>query len=543
MAVFGLGLWATHLLGRNMRAALAPVALAGALVGIATVVVLATGTDVTWYLHEDATLRFPIGYRNADAAFFLICLWPLLALTVSDWPWQARAALVAMGTVLVELAFLCQSRGSIPAAALAALVYLAITRNRLRAAIAIGLVVLPAIPALPTLLEVYRHGQADAAVVPLLRDSARAIGATGLLSLLVGMVAFAVVEPRLRVAERTSGLIARVAAVAALAVVLVGGAAFVARHGGPIGFVDQRVSEFGKVGYPDLHGQGIRYGANIGSNRHDFWRVAYREGLDHPLLGGGGGSFEPTYLEKRLSEESPEDPHSVEALMFGELGLPGLLLLIAFAVSAALAAIRSRRLGPAAAGLVAGALAGATQWLTQTSYDWLWNYPGVSAPAMFLLGAAAAPALLGLSTGRARAIRMAAGVALVVLALFTVPLFLSARYLQRSYAEAADEPRQGIVDLGRAADYDPLDADPLLIKATVESRLGEGDAAVADLREAIDREPRNDEAHYLLARELAATDPRAAAAAARRAHELNPRDPSIDALLRRLTTQEPRASG
>jgi len=60
---------------------------------------------------------------------------------------------------------LCQSRGSIPAIAVAALVYLALSRNRLRAAIGIGLVALPAIPALPTLLDVYQHGAADAAVI------------------------------------------------------------------------------------------------------------------------------------------------------------------------------------------------------------------------------------------------------------------------------------------------------------------------------------------------------------------------------------------
>src|SRR6185503_12947785 len=55
---------------------LAP-AVAGALLGIATTIAIGTRTDVTWLLHEDATLRFPIGYRNANAAFFLICFWAL----------------------------------------------------------------------------------------------------------------------------------------------------------------------------------------------------------------------------------------------------------------------------------------------------------------------------------------------------------------------------------------------------------------------------------------------------------------------------------
>ncbi|HWB69311.1 MAG TPA: hypothetical protein VG518_04990, partial [Solirubrobacterales bacterium] len=205
LAVFAIGLWATNLLGPRMPAAMTPLAIAGAAIGIATVVVLATGTDVTWYLHEDATLRFPIGYRNANAAFFLICLWPLLSLVVeSNWRWGVRALLIGTGTVLFELTFLAQSRGSVPAAALALLVFLALSRDRLRASALLALIVLPALPALPTLLEVYRHGSADPAVVPLLRDAARAIGLTAALSVVLAALALGSVSPRLRLSERAA---------------------------------------------------------------------------------------------------------------------------------------------------------------------------------------------------------------------------------------------------------------------------------------------------------------------------------------------------
>lgn len=523
LALFGLGIWVTDLLGRRMRLALAPVALAVVLVGVATVFVLAGGHDVTWYLHEDATLRFPIGYRNADAAFILIGLWPLLSLASGEWRWPIKAAFVAGGTVLVELTILCQSRGSIPAMALAVLVFTGFSRNRLRAAVILALVAIPALAALPTLLDVYRHGEADPAVIPLLRDSARAIGLTTVLSLALSAVAFGAVEPRLGLSERTKTSIGRATAIVALVAVLVGGAAFIARHGGPVGFVDQRVSEFNKVGYPDLHGQGVRYGANIGSNRHDFWRVAWHQGLDQPLLGGGGGSFEVEYMKERHSEETPEDPHSVEALMFGELGLPGLLLFATFIVAAAIAAIRSWRTGPVAAGLIAGALAAAAQWLTQSSFDWLWNYPGVTAPAIFLLGAAASPGLRG-SPGRSPWPRRLAAVGLIVAALVCMPLFLSARYLQRSYGEATSDPAVAAEDLQRAADLNPLDPDPLMFRSGVEARLGDRGATLSDLHGALGREPDNFEARYLLARELSRSDPAAARAELRRARQLNPKD-------------------
>jgi O-antigen ligase len=534
-AVFGIGLWVAHLLGRRMLLALAPVAIAGAVVGLAVLAVLMTGTDVTWYLHGDATLRLPIGYRNANAAFFLICLWPLLALAAeSDWRWELRALAVAAGTVLFELAFLAQSRGSVPAVIVAALVYLALSRNRLRAAAMLALVVLPALPALPTLLDVFQYGKADPGVVPLLRDAANAIGITAVVSFVLAAYVLGRVAPGLVLRDRTRTAISRLLGIVALLLVVVGSLVFVTRHGGPVGFVDQRLKEFNRVGYPNLQGQGIRYGANVGSNRHDFWRVAVDEGLAHPVLGGGGGSFQSAYLEHRRSGETPEDPHSVEALIFSELGFPGILLLLAFLGAATLAALRARRLGPAAAGLVAGALAGAAQWLTQASFDWFWNYPGVTAPAIFLLGAATAPGLLDPSATRAGRIRGFGVAALLGLSLLAVPLYLSGRYTQRGLSETAANPHGAIADLERAAELNPLDAEPLITKGTIESGLGEESLALQTLREAAEREPDNYAIYYYLARELADSDPALAAQELQKARALNPRDPTVAALQREL---------
>ena len=271
-----------------MIGALLPVAIAGALVGIATVIAIGTGSDFNWYLHSDATLRFPIGYRNANAAFFLTCLWPLIGLaTHNDWRWQLRAPMIAAATLLLELAVLAQSRGSLPAAAVALLAMLIFSPHRLRTAVVVGLAALPALPALPALLDVYRHGAADPGVVPLLHDAARAAALSTAASLLLAALALGIVYPRLRLGPTRVRVISWVAGVAATLAVLAGGAAFIAKHGGPIGFVDQRVKEFGKVGYPDLRSQGIRYGANVGSNRHDFWRVGLDEAVDRPCSEAG----------------------------------------------------------------------------------------------------------------------------------------------------------------------------------------------------------------------------------------------------------------
>ena len=309
-------------------------------------------------------------------------------------------------------------------------------------------------------------------------------------------------------------MISWVAGVAAALAVLAGGAAFIAKHGGPIGFVDQRVKEFRKVGYPDLRSQGIRYGANVGSNRHDFWRVGLDEAVEEPLLGGGAGSFQFTYLEHRRSGESPRDPHSLLVRVASELGLAGLALLIAFVVGCIGAAVRSRRRGPVAAALVAAAVAGGAQWFVQGSYDWFWQYPGVSAPGFYLLGVAAGPAIARRRSVSAGApARWALAAALAAAALVAAPLFVSDRYTQRGVAEAGSDPAAALRDLGRAADLNPLADQPLIDRGAVAAGVGDRALALSSFREAIDRVPDNYASHWFLARELLRSRPLAARAA------------------------------
>ncbi|MGZ8665720.1 MAG: O-antigen ligase family protein [Solirubrobacterales bacterium] len=535
-AIFGVGLWTVRLLGARSIASLLPVAIGGTLVGLATVIAIGTGSDFNWYLHSDATLRFPIGYRNANAAFFLTCLWPLIGLaTHNEWRWQLRAPMVAAATLLIELAILAQSRGSLPATAIALLVVIVLSPHRLRTAVVLALAAIPTIPALPALLEVYRHGAADPGVVPLLHDAAGAVALSTAGSLLLAAIALGLLYPRLRLGPARVRVISWVAGVAATLAVLAGGAIFIASHGGPVGFVDQRVKEFRKVGYPDLRSQGIRYGANVGSNRHDFYRVGLDQTADHPLLGGGAGSFQFAYLRHRRSGESPRDPHSLIVRVGSELGLPGLALLIAFVVGCLGAAVRSRRRGPLAAALVAAALAGGVQWFVQGCYDWFWQYPGVSAAGFYLLGVAAGPATAAGRRARVAApARWALAAALVAAALVAVPLFVSDRYAQRGVAEAGSDPDAALRNLGRAADLNPLADQALIERGALAASLGDRALALRSFRDAIERVPDNYASHWFVARELLRSRPAVARAELERARELNPRGPEVRALERRL---------
>ncbi|MFN8161324.1 MAG: O-antigen ligase family protein [Solirubrobacterales bacterium] len=535
--VFATGLWVTRMLAGRRVLVLAPLAAAGAVVGVATLATVWGGTDLLTLLHEDATLRFPIGYRNANAAFFLVCLWPLAGIAAHPpAAWWLRAVAVGAATMLLEVAFLAQSRGSAPAAALALLAFVLLAPQRLRAAIVVALIVIPAAFALPTLLDVYQHGHVRG-VGPLLDDAAAAAAITSAASLLLAAGVFGAVAPRLRVGDPARRAISLGLAAVAILAVLAGGAVFVARHGGPIGFVDQRVSEFRKSEYPDLRGQGVRFGANIGSNRGDFWRVGLAEGADHPLLGGGAGAFQLAYLQERESPETPKDPHSIPVRIFAELGLPGLVAWLAFLGAALLAAWRSRRRGPVEALVVAAATAGALQWALQGSYDWFWQYPGVTAPGFFLFGVAAAPAAGGGEL--APWLRRGGAAALCLLALLAVPLFLSDRYAQRGLQQAGADPEAALADLGRAADLNPFDSLSLLNSGAIESRLGHRRAALADFEEASSREPDDYAAHWLIARELLRTDPARARAELAEARSLNPLGPEIAALQRALRRESP----
>jgi O-Antigen ligase len=536
VALAGIGAWAARSLGPRMHLALVPVAVSGAVVGVATAIVLGTGTDVSWYLQGDATLRFPIGYRNADVAFLLICLWPLVSLATCSWfHWAFKALAVAAGTVLVDLAVLGQSRGSIPALAIACVVFIAITPNRLRGAAVLALIGVPVLTALSSLLGVFRYGSPDAGAVAPLHHAAAAIGWSAGISLVLAAIALGLLDPRLRLGRSTVRGLSWLVGVGVAVAVIGAGTIFVGRHGGPIHFIDQRVEQFGKTGYPNLHEQGVRFGANIGSNRHDFWRVAVDEGLEKPVTGGGAGSFQLAYLRHRKSLESPHDPHSIEAVIFSELGFPGFILLIVFVVAGIWAVVRSARAGPLAASMAAGAAAAAAQWFVHGSFDWFWQYAAVTGLGIYMLGVAAGPGLEVGGVPWSRAARSGIAVIAVVLALVAVPLFISSSYLSRGIDRERSKPAEAISDFHKAAQWNPLDDEPLLLRGLVEANHGDSSAALKSFQEASEREPESYASYLFAAETLLPKHLKEGTEALARAAELNPREPAIRQLERSLS--------
>jgi hypothetical protein len=536
--LFALGAWLCLLLGRRMLLALAPVAVAGALVALVTLVVIWTGSSHQDYLDVDTTLRYPLGYRNAEAAFSVMSVLAMIVLIASrQLDWRLRPLLLAGATLSIELAVVAQSRGSVFGVVAGVAVLIAAHPARLRIIGWLALALIPAVVALPSLLDVYQQGGGNSAgTLGPLHAACRMMALTTVLSGVIGMLAVRMgFNYQLPAPARRAVSIVLLAALGA--VVLAGLAALATTEGGPTGFISRHVDQL-TAGTPDLRSKGSRFGVDLRSQRGDLWRVARDDFAEKPIAGEGAGGYRRTYLIHRDDNSvQPEDPHSVELLMASELGIVGVILFGAFAIGAVLAVLRARRLGPSAAALGAGALAIAAYWFVHASIDWFWSYPSITAPMMFAMGAAAAPALLRPAGEPRRRPRVAGAVAAALVALSMVPFFLSERYANSALRDWREDPEQAYSDLSRAADLNPWSVRPLVAEAVIAESEGDRQRALGALHQAQDRQPDEWTLYYLEARVLAPLDPAGALRALGHAAELNPRGVEIPALQQQITSQ------
>jgi len=538
---FILGLWLCRLLVGRVHLALLPLASAGGLVGVATAIALIGGGDLDRFIEPDGSFLFPLGYRNANAAFFLIALWPALALAAARRvPWWLRGAMLGSACLCADIAVLTQSRGSVPAMFVGVFVWLLVSPWRLRALLWLALAAVPVGIATPWMLDPYQAYQAAEPVLPELEQAGWVILATSAAAACLGALA-ARLEPapgdpvavsRPLFAPLVAGVVATVAAATI---------GLVAAGEDPVDFLSQRAKEIRTAENPDLAGRGSRFTVSVQSKRSDLWRVAWEDTREEPLLGGGAGGFEYSYLRDRDSDLIARDAHSVELEIASELGFPGVLMLGGIVVGAVAAALRSRRLGAQPAILVAGALACGAYWLAHASIDWFWTYPGLTAPVFALLGAAAAP---GLATvpARAKRRRMLAGAGVLVVAVALVPLYLSDRYTNDAYGNWRADLDRAYADLDRAATLNPFSDAPLLAEGAIAREAGDRDRAIEAFREAADRKPDEWAAHYLLAQVLAKEDVAAAREEMERAAELNPQSAKVSRALDDLRAQDEKDS-
>ncbi|HKP92043.1 MAG TPA: O-antigen ligase family protein, partial [Thermoleophilaceae bacterium] len=334
--IFALfALW--PLRGRVAAVLVGAYALVVAFIGLVTLIgVMSVGDPSSYFI--DGRFAEPIRYANADAALWSSAFFPCIVLGSRRHAAPAlRALFVAAAVLLGGLALMGQSRGWLFALPVVALVFVAVTPKRVRTSLTLLLAAAGVALTIPAVVDVY--DEAGRALVRSVDSAGRAIL---LAALGAGAVAFLTALPDRQVRVSRDGgrrLGAALAAVALLAA-CAGTAVYVAERGSPFSDIAHAWDQFKTKKTP--HGGASRLG-RLGSNRYDFWRVAWEEFGDAPIAGIGADNYQQAYLRRGKSAESPLYPHSVELRTLAQTGLIGALILGTALVAAFVAAGQAMR--------------------------------------------------------------------------------------------------------------------------------------------------------------------------------------------------------
>jgi tetratricopeptide (TPR) repeat protein len=449
-------------------------------------------------LFADDRLLAPAGYPNAAAALWLMPLWPAAILAASPRvPWALRGALAAAAVVLLDVALLSQSRGSLLSVPVCVLLLLAAVPGRLRHAAVLVPIALAAGAAAPTVLDVgpallaSDAGRLHDATHAVVRAVLLAAVAAGLVVALAGLLA-----ARRPPAPATAARVRRAwGAVVVAAVVLGSVVALVAAHG-PVRPVQRAWDSF-KGGYASTQTPGTRLVSGLGSNRYDFYRVALDVFADHPIAGTGADNFFEDYLAHGRSSETPRYPHDLALRALAQTGLIGALALLAAFAAALAAAWRAMRAAdPLAGAVAAGATMAFAYWLVHGMTDWFWEWAGLGAPAFALLGLACAlaprraeEAGAAAALARPRTVVLSGAVLLAGAVAIAGP-WLAERDMERAGAVFAARPFESYSRLDRAADLDPFSDRPALLAGSIALRYGDLGRARTAFSAARHRNPR-----------------------------------------------------
>jgi hypothetical protein len=475
---------------RGARLLIALFSLGIAAIGLVEIL-RADGSDFPGGFFIDVRFAEPAGYINANVALWTLGLLGCLALASGRGAHPAlRAPCLGGAALLAGLALLGQSRGWALALPVGLLVLIALSPDRVRVVfgtLAVGLGVLAIRRPLLDVHDAYTPGRFDG----LLAD------ATGYLVLMaagIGMVGalWALAEARLGRRAREPFRLGRTAALALVVVALAaGGAALAASE--PWNQVRDTWNEFREGGGPAPGGSRFAGG---GSNRWDFWTVAWDAFHDHPVRGLGAENFQRRYLRVGTSTEQPRYPHSLELGVLSQLGVVGALLLGGALVLLVAAATRVSRVSYERRAAAAAAVVLFGYWLAHASVDWFWEFAGLTGPALAMLGVATALARRPPPDGAPRARRggggrlaLAGGAAVLALS-FAAP-WLSALYVERASSDWPDDPDGALEQLDRAAWLNPLSDAPDATAGTIALRLGRTEEARRRFAEILDRDPRS----------------------------------------------------
>jgi hypothetical protein len=294
------------------------------------------------------------------------------------------------------------------------------------------------------------------------------------------------------------------------------------RYGFPPTLARKAYNAFSSSPSPDKGGNlNGRLFSLSGNGRAQQFHTGWQQVADHPVLGGGAGSYDEYWFQHRRVAATVHDTHNLYLETLAELGAPGLLLL-ALMLGTPLVAVRRARSSPLAA-VACGAF---VAYLVHAFVDWDWEMPAVTLAALFcgiaLLAAARSenePKPFRPSvrlTGLAVTAALSGFVLLGLLgnsAVSASSKSTEARHFTRAESQAR-----------RATKFAPWSSEPWRKLGEAQTLAGDLAAARASYRKAITKDPRDWSLWYELA---GASGGAARERALAEASRLNPLSPEI----------------
>ena len=500
---------------------------------------LGLGAGAAQFFEGELYLSYPLDYWNGLAAFVALSFPLLLRIALDGRSAAVRGLAIGVLPALAGTLYLTSSRGGMLAAAIAAAVFVVLSAQRLRAALALALALVGGAAGVIVLSgrEALVDGPFDGAAA-----AAQGRSATLLIALVCIAVACAwrlLADIRIALPRPRPPRAVRAGAVV-LAAILCAGAVVAADPA-------QRFESFRAVpedAYADISapaddedlGTGSHLLSGAGSGRWQFWSAAGDAFADKPLLGQGAGAYESWWAQHGSIPYFTRQAHSLPLETAAELGLVGLLLLAGLAGVVALTALRRRRAAAGRQRTTLAALIGvAAGYGVGAGLDWMWEIPAVTIVALIAIGLLTGGATLPADGAHApaapwrpsRAMRiLAPACAAVAIVLLALP-WLAQREVRDSRAAAlAGRPAQALDAARTAQKLAPWAASPHLQHALALEAAGDVEQARHEIARAERKAPSDWRIPLVAARiEHAAGQAAAARSAFERARALNPRSP------------------
>jgi tetratricopeptide (TPR) repeat protein len=434
-------------------------------------------------------LSYPFGYWNGVACWGAMAVAIGLTLAANASRFEIRAASLACVPAAAVMVYLSYSRFGAAAVVIAVIAALAFSRHRWTC---LANATVAGAGAAAAILVVRAHPEIEHAT------GSAGGGAVALTVIAIGIVCGVTAYITKRVGldrirmERSS---ARVAIGAGLVASLV---IAVAVHG-PLG---KAWDDFKNEKPPPSSGGTARF-TSLGSARYDAWTTALDAFKAHPIDGIGPGSFE-YYWSRHGTADFARDAHTLYLEQAAELGVPGLLAVLAALGGLLVAAIQARagweRRREVAVG--SGLIASFVVFLAYAGVDWMWELGAIGTLA---IGGVAVAGAGGFDRASKTPLWLWARVALVLIAVAAgisqVPGLVSTERVRASEAKlAAGEVGQARELADEAIDAEPWAGSPYAARALALEGAGDLTGAKGAVEDAIDRDPYNWRQYLLLAR-------------------------------------------